>query len=318
MNRSSELPAPSGLRCLLCDGTPKRRVWTLTGADVRTLWRAAGRPLAETAFAELPAEREVAQFECGACGFRFFDTRLAGSGKFYEALDHGDYYVKNRPEFDFALNLARGGNIKTVLDVGGGDGAFLDSAREAGLTTSALELNAHAAAVTAGKGHRTLQKRLEEVTPGELDGGVDLLTLFQVVEHVPEPVAFLRSAARLVKSGGWLVVAVPNDAGMYALLPFDPAGMPPHHVSRWRARDLDRLGAACGLTTVARGADPLHGRPMLEFWLLHNRLAAAIGRPPHPGGTWLPKIVSWLYRKLGCRHYLPLHGLSIYAAYRKP
>ena len=318
MSRAIQPSAPTGLRCLLCGGVPSGAVWTVTGADVRALWRAAGRPLAEAAFAGLPPDLAVPQHECGTCGFRFFDPGLAGSGTFYEELEQRDYYVQNRPEFEFALALARREQSKSVLDVGGGDGAFLDQARAAGLTTHALELNAHAAAVTARKGHRTLHRRLEEVTAADLDGGVDLLTLFQVVEHVPAPVAFLQSAARLVRSGGLLIVAVPNNDGMHVLLPYDPANLPPHHVSRWRARDLDQLGAACGLTVAARGADELFGGPMREFWLLHNRLAPAIGRRPHPGGAWLPAAVSWLYRKLGCRHFFPHRGLSIYAAYRKP
>ena len=46
-------------------------------------------------------------------------------------------------------------------------------------------------------------------------------------------------------------------------------------------------------------------------------LAAAIDAPLHPGGQWLPETVSWFYRKLGARHYLPRWGLSIYVAYRK-
>lgn len=318
MSRPIQLPAPSGLRCLLCGGVPNGAVWTVTGADVRALWRAAGRPLSEAAFEGLATEREVTQFECGDCGFRFFDPSLAGGGNFYQELEQGDYYVKSRPEFDFALELGRREKIKSVLDVGGGDGAFLDHARAAGLTTFALELNAHAAELAARKGHRTLHRRLEDVTPAEVDGGVDMLTLFQVVEHVPEPVAFLKSAARLVKNGGLLIVAVPNNDGMHVLLPFDPANMPPHHVSRWRVRDLEKLGAVCGLPVAALDADPLHGRPMKEFWLLHNRLAPAIGRRPHPGGAWLPSVFTWLYRKLGCRHFFPRRGLSIYAAYRKP
>ena len=312
------LHTPAGRRCLLCGGGAENRVWTLTGTEVRALWRAAGRELSEGAFVGLAPDAEVAQFECGACGFRFFDPALAATGKFYEELQQGDYYVSTRPEFAFALELARQEKLKTVLDVGGGDGAFLDGARAAGHTTLALELNAHAAAVTAGKGHRTLQRRLEDVSPAELDGGVDMLTLFQVVEHVSAPVEFLQSAARLVRRGGLLIVAVPNNDGMHVLLPYDPANLPPHHVSRWRARDLDQLGAACGLTVAARGADELFGGPMREFWLLHNRLAPAIGRRAHPGGAWLPAAVSWLYRKLGCRHFFPHRGLSIYAAYRKP
>ena len=226
-------------------------------------------------------------------------------------------YVSDRPEFAFALKLCRREAAKSVLDVGGGEGAFLDQARNLGIKTFALELNAQAAEICARHGHRTISKPLEEVSIAECDGGVDVLTLFQVIEHVPKPRVFLEHAARLVRSGGLIIVAVPNNAGIHVLLPFDPANMPPHHVSRWRKTDLDGLGSACGLTTVARGADVLYGRGIQEFWLTHNRLAAVVGREPHRGGVWLPKTISFLYRKLGVRDYFPRRGLSIYSAYRK-
>ena len=318
MKHQTSATMPPDLRCLLCDGQSLSVVWSLSGADVRALWRAAGRTLTDSAYGSLSPTHAVTQFECGTCGFRFFDPALAGGGEFYEQLEQGGYYVGNRPEFDFALNLCRREKLKSILDVGGGTGAFLDLARQKGLATFAVELNAPAAEVCAGKGHRTLHKRLEDISLSDLDGGVDMLTLFQVVEHVPDPRTFLAAAARLVRRGGLIVVAVPNNSGQHVLLPFDPANMPPHHVSRWRKVDLERLGIACGLSTVVRGADILYGQGFEGFWLLHNRLAGAIGRPPHPGGRWLPAILSFLYRKLGCRHYLPRRGLSIYTAYRKP
>ena len=318
MKHQTNAQPPPELRCLLCDGASLSVVWSLTGAEVRALWRECGRTLTEAAYGTLTPAHAVSQFECTTCGFRFFDPALAGGGEFYEQLEQGGYYVGTRPEFDFALRLCRREQLKSVLDVGGGTGAFLDLARQKNLTTFAVELNGPAAEVCAGKGHRTLRKRLEEIAPADLDGGVDMLTLFQVVEHVPDPRAFLGAAARLVRSGGLIVVAVPNNAGQHVLLPFDPANMPPHHISRWRKVDLDRLGAACGLSTVVRGADQLYGQGIEGFWLLHNRLAHALGRSPHPGRHWLPATLSFLYRKLGCRHYLPRRGLSIYAAYRKP
>ena len=315
---NANAPAPPQLRCLLCGGNALSPVWTLSGADVRALWKAVGRSLSEEAFSGLPPDCRVTQFECSACGFRFFDPSLAGEARFYEELEQGDYYVARRPEFDFALDVCRHARATSVLDVGGGEGAFLDLARPRGMTTFALELNPRAAEISAGKGHRALCKRLENTTPADVEGGVDVLTLFQVVEHVPAPVAFVRQAATLVKERGFLVVAVPNNRGQHVLNPFDPANMPPHHVSRWRMRDLEVLGNSCGLKLCGRGGDILYGCDFAGFWLQHNHLAPVLGRPPHPGGEWLPHLLSFMYRKLGCRYYFPRKGLSIYVAYQKP
>jgi SAM-dependent methyltransferase len=317
MSNDPAAPSATGLHCLLCGREGLVSVGQLTGDEIRRLWRAANHQLSEEAFGVLGANMPVVLWECCNCGFRFFDPALAGSGKFYEELERVGYYVQSRPEFEFAISLFMKREIQTVMDVGGGEGAFLDRARQLGWQTFGVELNETAAEACARKGHRTFRKRLEDISPEELNRNLDALTLFQVVEHVPDPRAFLTSAARLVKPGGLIVVAVPNENGIFRLLPLDPANMPPHHVSRWRKGDLARLGRACGLELVAMGADILYGSNIQEFWLKHNTLASAIGRRPYPGGTRAPKVISLLYRKLGCRYWLPLRGLSIYAAFRK-
>jgi SAM-dependent methyltransferase len=185
------------------------------------------------------------------------------------------------------------------------------------MKTLGLELNPTAAAISAGKGHRMLSCRLAEVSLVEIGAGVDLLTLFQVVEHVPAPRDFLQQAVRLVRPGGFLVVAVPHEEGMFRWLPWDPANMPPHHVSRWRRCDLVRLGESCGLRVHSVSADVLFGRALETYFQLHNRLARRIGAPVRFGGNWLPRALSLAYRALGCRHYFPRKGLAVYAAFQK-
>ena len=311
-------PLPVGLACLLC-GNPKLQVvWQLDGISIRKILRLNNHNFSETAFDRLRAETMVHHYECCACGFRFFDPALAGGALFYEQLQQNDYYVTHRPEFDFALKLGQRINAQKVLDIGGGEGAFLDLAKKAGLETYGLELNAKAADSSAKKGHLIFRKSLAEISPAEFGTGVDMLTLFQVIEHVPDPCNFLDAAATLVRPGGLLVVSVPNACGVHRFLPWDPLDLPPHHISRWRRKDLKKLGDVCGLQWLACGADVLYGSDLESFLLYHNQLARAMGQPERMGGEYLPKIASFLYRKLGCRHYGPRAGLSIYAAYQKP
>ena len=110
------------------------------------------------------------------------------------------------------------------------------------------------------------------------------MSFFQVVEHVPDPRRFLSEARTLVAPGGFLIVSVPNRDGIFRLLPYDPANMPPHHVSRWRQRDLERLAAACDLcawSNSVRTCFTVEASP--EFLAaLHNRFAAAIGLTATP------------------------------------
>jgi SAM-dependent methyltransferase len=305
------------INCLLCGGKHLTVTDSLTGEEIRSLWKEWGNNLSDCALGEIGRDFRVEMYKCNDCGFQFFNPRLAGPGAFYEELMTTREYPTNTPEFSFALSFARKMKIETIVDVGGGDGAFLDLARKAGMQTSGIELNRDAAAKATARGHRMFTKQLEEIQLDELGGSTDMLTLFQVVEHVPAPVDFLKSAARLVRSGGYIAVAVPSYRRAMGLLHFDPADWPPHHVSRWRQADLHKLAEKSSLEVVETGADLLTGQAIVWAHSLHNRFARVLGHRPLPGAGWPLKSASTIYRALRCKLYCGAHGLSIYAIYRK-
>lgn len=302
--------------CLLCASDRSRVVSRLTGRELRTLFRALGHDVSVNAFGPVTPSCELYLYECSSCGFQFFDANLAGSGSFYEELGT-NYYPSARPEFVYALEKFSMAGARRVLDIGGGSGAFLDLARAKGHETLGLELSAEAAAEACRKGHKVLNESLETVDAASFGGPVDAITLFQVVEHLPNPRTFLATALNLLRPGGLLVASVPNRYGLRRIAPLDPMNLPPHHISRWRIEDLRRLGEACGLRCVDTSGDILFGRQIADFWHLQNRLAIAIGNPPIPGGRWLPELITLAYRKLGLKFIAPRSGLSIYATYQK-
>ncbi len=308
------VPASAGApRCFLCSQGEPRIVSEFPVAALLRSWAHFGVKFSSGALGCLRGATKLELLECRGCGFRFFDPELAGTGEFYGELQKqiGSYYAEQRPEFCWVLKNARLDSGK-VFDIGCGGGAFLDLARSTGLETYGMELNGAAAEVATKSGHTVF--RTASIPP-ELNGNFDLLTAFQVVEHLPDPVGLLRNYMSLLRPGGLLAITVPHEKGVARICPWDPHQWPPHHLSRWRVGDLIELGRRCGIVAEKTGADPLVGGELFHFWKLHNALAAETGKPPLPGKSWLPWIVSFVIRKTGAKHFLR-SGPSIYCLYR--
>ena len=308
--------AATGAICPLCTATGAREVERLTGDQLRALWRALGWEFSAAAWGEISPEFVVVLRRCGECEFEFFDPSLAGSERFYRELERTEYFVENRPEFRRTLSFARRRKLTKVLDVGCGSGIFLDMARAAGCETWGLELNGAAAEKARAKGHRIFNSTLPETSHEWFGDGLDLVTFFQVLEHVAEPARLLRQAATLLKAGGCLAVAVPAAEGVLRLVPWDPHQWPPHHITRWRLKDFGEVARSADVSLIESGGDPLLGSEMSYFWELHERLAPVIGRRGRGGGG-VVRLISFIYRKTGMKWLAPRRGSSVYAFFCK-
>jgi SAM-dependent methyltransferase len=282
------------------------------------LWRAFGHEFTPGAWGKIQPRSVVALRCCEACGFRFFDPCLAGNEAFYRELEEGEaYYSPARPEFQRTLGFARRKGLRRVLDVGCGSGAFLDLARQAGCETCGVELNSVAGRKASAKGHRIFSRLLHELDRSQTAGGFDLISFFQVLEHVPEPARVLNQAAVFLNPGGWVSVALPSSEGVCRLAPWEPHQWPPHHLSLWRSADLAQLGRAAGLKLVQRGGDRLLGSDLERLCQAHNLSATVLARRPYWGGRWMPRLLCLVYRKAGLKFFSPRWGCSIYGYFQR-
>ena len=96
-----------------------------------------------------------------------------------------------------------------ILDVGCGDGLFLEIAKNKGWQISGTELSQFASEYAS----KALKKRIFN---GELkeakfsDNSFDVVTMWHVLEHVSDPKSYLREIHRILKPEGLLLLAVPN------------------------------------------------------------------------------------------------------------
>src|SRR5260370_33989800 len=115
------------------------------------------------------------------------------------------------------------------------------------------------------KGHQIFSSLLYELDHNQT-GGFDLITLFQVLEHVPQPGVLMKQAASFLNPGGHISVAVPSAEGVYRLIPWEPAQWPPHHLSRWRLTDFHTLASVNRMELIGSGGGGFVGSGIEQIW----------------------------------------------------
>ena len=96
----------------------------------------------------------------------------------------------------------------TVLEMGCGDGLMLDALRSRGWNVSGTERTEKMA--DFARNHFGLQVYVGGLEEIPREKKFDLIIVFQVLEHLNDPVASLKQCADLLERGGKLIIAVPN------------------------------------------------------------------------------------------------------------
>lgn len=96
-----------------------------------------------------------------------------------------------------------------LLDVGCGNGRFLDQMRQLGWNVTGIEPDGEAVSVACEKfGLEVFQGSLEKARFA--NGHFDAITMNNVIEHAPDPIELLRECCRVLKPNGEIVVVTPN------------------------------------------------------------------------------------------------------------
>ena len=237
---------------------------------------------------------------CYACGQGVTQQRIGvvdvlvcrrcGMGRVQAQPKVADYWTRKDPEeqlaesywsarrrlFERALRLlSREGASGRVLDFGGGVGHFTECALELGwdaYTLDSSELAVRAAADRLGP-----ERSLSPERVGEFTGTCDVVTLWCVIAHVPDPLVILQQAMDLLKPGGRLVMTTPNFLfqAIYARI-LAKVGRPldfveHDHLLHFTPAALDMLLSRAGL-----GSWSYRYLGVTEDCLVERRLAGAI------------------------------------------
>jgi SAM-dependent methyltransferase len=91
---------------------------------------------------------------------------------------------------------------------------------------------------------------LEEFVRDRSPVAFDVVTAFEVLEHVEAPKGFLARIGRLVRPGGFLALSVPYRDRWPRLRSVEQWDIPPHHLSRWSKKALTTALEAAGFAIV--------------------------------------------------------------------
>ncbi|WP_157651291.1 class I SAM-dependent methyltransferase [Dechloromonas denitrificans] len=131
---------------------------------------------------------------------------------------------------------------RRLLDVGCGNGEFMEFARQAGWLVQGVDIDVAAVTIAKAKGLDVIAGGIEQFA-GQT-ACFDRITLSHVVEHVFDPMGLLRDCFRLLKPGGVLWVDTPNmgSAGLRVFGEYWRGLEPPRHLMLFsRASLIDSL-----------------------------------------------------------------------------
>lgn len=261
---------------------------------------------------------------CSTCHLEYFSPVIPGSSEFYSELTSScaQYYTDHKWEFDY-IRKNHVKNHYKVLDVACGKAAFLRSIQDSVVSAIGIDTNPDAVSHNH-EAHLSIYNQSVEDFSLTHDEQFDLVSAFQIIEHLGSVMPFVSSAYKCVKPGGLLVLSVPNrarrkDPG------FDSLDYPPHHLSRWTEAQLALIASKLDGELVSLVTEPLTKSQTIDalrFKELREWLPSEF-----PGRDLFIKVISrlaltfpmsLLWSMLNMSKRLRMHGISMIAIIRKP
>ncbi len=236
-------------------------------------------PRLEVACVACGCSRSAHQFDksgfaysrCAECGTLFQNPRppIAAFESFYRQSESARYWAEVffpsvaeirrekifRPRVDrlAALCSERSLDVRRLIDVGAGYGILLDEWRKRFPATHgvAVEPSASLARECRSKGFEVVEDIVENVT-GHNDSA-DLVTCFEVLEHVYDPLRFVGELVKLTRPGGHVFVSTLGIDGFDLQVLWEKSGQisPPHHINFLSVAGFQRLFERAGLVDVS-------------------------------------------------------------------
>jgi 2-polyprenyl-3-methyl-5-hydroxy-6-metoxy-1,4-benzoquinol methylase len=207
--------------------------------------------------------RDYDFFDCPHCSLRFVNPRYLASdiydNNYFHGASHGfgftnyeedkkasEAYLRKYLKWISSFTQIES---KKFLDVGAANGYFVDLANKSNFDALGLEISSSAVDWAV-----KLKRPVVKGTLETLDNGIiyDVITALDVLEHVPDPLNFLKMARKKISDQGILLINVPNAGSVFSKISGKRwhAYLPPEHWMYFNKRSLRKILEMAGFEVV--------------------------------------------------------------------
>lgn len=253
-------------RCPLCSSQDQSRVIAESNIDLDKLNSFA------FASRKNPEYMHPRLVECPACGLLYGSPVLAPES-LADAYRGADFdsgteagYASRTYAAEIRRIIPRLQKLDGVLDIGTGDGVFLERLLELGFRNVA-GVEPSLAPYEAAKPTIRPMIRLGLFHPADFEPGkLSLATCFQTMEHVPDPLGIASGVRSLLRPGGAFVIVVHNRKALSAkVLGFKSPIFDIEHLQLFSPETARSLLERAGYRDIR--VAPLYNRYPLSYWM---------------------------------------------------
>ena len=259
--------------CPICAATMRPSGRRYSVDELFAMWETS--EFSHATVEEHKAQSESTQLHvCPKCELEMFMPQVIGTPNFYidlQKAEQGAYYSDDK--WDFREGLHDVQEASSIVEIGCGPGVFLQKAKSKAGRAIGQEYNQSALDKARKNGLEVFA--LEDDVSG-LKGQFDVAFSFHVLEHVADPVEFVKEMLSWVKPGGKVGISVPNMGGPLKFLNPCVSNMPPHHATRWRAETFEALAGKLALKVERVKCEPLVAADQYyysTYWVKQSWLA---------------------------------------------
>ena len=234
-------------------------------------------------------QKPVEMWQCCSCG-AIYHENITKSASYYESVEYrekmgekpGDYEALHDREVLEKLNYT-GTDIfrnKIVADIGCAGGSFLDFVSGAADKVIGIEPTSAYHGILLEKGHHVYAYANDALE--DFENTVDVVTSFDVIEHVENPVTFLKECHRLLVPGGRIIIGTPTEQPVMRMAlgaEYDRFLFSTQHLWILNKESLELSARQAGFKNIHVSYRQRYGLGNLVAWLKHKKPMGNVSWP---------------------------------------